>query len=71
MLLVNEDERDVEHGSSKTSPSLSNLTSVIIIDLINASLACLQPLLGDSNENQSAWKDFGKKVASVGAVHVA
>uniref|UniRef100_A0A8C2GYW7 ATP-binding cassette sub-family B member 6 n=1 Tax=Cyprinus carpio TaxID=7962 RepID=A0A8C2GYW7_CYPCA len=35
MLLVNEDERDVEHGA---------------------------PLLGNSNENQSTWKDFGKKV---------
>uniref|UniRef100_A0A673L019 ATP-binding cassette sub-family B member 6 n=1 Tax=Sinocyclocheilus rhinocerous TaxID=307959 RepID=A0A673L019_9TELE len=35
MLLVNEDERDVEHGAL---------------------------LLGNSNENQSTWKDFGKKV---------
>ncbi|TRZ00184.1 hypothetical protein DNTS_032258 [Danionella cerebrum] len=35
MLLVNEDERDVEHGA---------------------------PLLGNSDENQSTWKDFGKKV---------
>ncbi|XP_028824899.1 ATP-binding cassette sub-family B member 6, mitochondrial [Denticeps clupeoides] len=35
MLLINEDERDVEHG---------------------------QPLLGRPSENQSAWKDFGKKV---------
>ncbi|XP_042598481.1 ATP-binding cassette sub-family B member 6-like [Cyprinus carpio] len=35
MLLVNEDERDVEHSV---------------------------PLLGNSDENQSTWKDFGKKV---------
>uniref|UniRef100_A0A671MA94 ATP-binding cassette sub-family B member 6 n=1 Tax=Sinocyclocheilus anshuiensis TaxID=1608454 RepID=A0A671MA94_9TELE len=35
MLLINEDERDVEHGV---------------------------PLLGNSDENQSTWKDFGKKV---------
>ncbi|XP_056319073.1 ATP-binding cassette sub-family B member 6 isoform X2 [Danio aesculapii] len=35
MLLVNEDERDVEHGA---------------------------PLLGNSDEDQSTWKDFGKKV---------
>ncbi|XP_051983424.1 ATP-binding cassette sub-family B member 6 [Xyrauchen texanus] len=36
MLLVNEDERDVEHGT--------------------------QPLLGNSAESQSTWKDFWKKV---------
>ncbi|XP_077061488.1 ATP-binding cassette sub-family B member 6 [Siphateles boraxobius] len=35
MLLVNEDERDVEHGA---------------------------PLLGNSDDNQSTWKDFGQKV---------
>lgn len=35
---------------------------LIINNLINASLACFQPLLGNSDENQSTWKDFGQKV---------